>query len=213
MSARKATSGTGQAKEPVPEQEESADMGTAHNEADVEPEIAADTDAGEERPDASTPPEIDEFSELQDRYVRLLAEFDNYKKRTAREWQARVQSATADLLLDLLDTVDNFERALAAEHEDDAYARGVQMIYDQVNVLLQRQGVSDIPALGESFDPTVHDALLHVESGDYDEGLVCQVIRRGYRLHDRVLRPAQVAVSRGTAPDGAGQDKDASPTA
>jgi len=188
-------------------------MGTAHSEADVEPEIAADAEVGEDLPNASTPPEIDEFSELQDRYVRLLAEFDNYKKRTAREWRARVQSANADLLLDLLDIVDNFERALAAEHEDDAYARGIQMIYDQVNVMLQRQDVSEIPALGEPFDPAVHDALLHVESRDYDEGLVCQVIRRGYRLHDRVLRPAQVAVSRGITPDGAGQDQDASSTA
>jgi molecular chaperone GrpE len=155
-------------------------------EADVAPELTAE----------------EELAEQNDRFLRLAAEFDNYRKRTAREWQDRVRSANAELLHDLLEIVDNFERALAVEHEESAYADGVRMILQQLQAQLEKWGVQVIPALGETFDPARHDALLHVASPDYDEGQVCQEIRRGYMLHDRVLRAAQVAVSKGAEETG-----------
>lgn len=168
------------------------------DDVDTEEEVQAAEQAPEtetEAPPESTPEE--QIAELNDRYLRLAAEFDNYKKRTAREWSDRVKSANSDLLYDLLDIIDNFERALAIEHPDSAYAKGVKLIFQQLQSLLERQGVSAVPALGEPFDPELHDALIHMDSDEYDEGIVCQEIRRGYKLHDRVLRHAQVAVSKG----------------
>ena len=160
-------------------------------------------------PDAGMAPELtaeEELAELHERYLRLAAEFDNYRKRTAREWQDRVRSANSELLYDLLDIVDNFERALAVEHEESAYADGVRMILQQLQAQLEKRGVKKIPALGETFDPVLHEALLHVASPEYGEGQVCQEIRRGYILHDRVLRVAQVAVSKGDEESGNGND-------
>jgi molecular chaperone GrpE len=137
------------------------------------------------------------MEELNDRYLRLAADFENYKKRTAREWQTRAESATTELLFELLDIVDNFERALNAEHEESAYAQGVRLIYDQVQNLLKRRDVVPMQAMATEFNPEVHDALLHVHSDDVADGRVCQVIKGGYEYRGRVLRPAQVAVSRG----------------
>lgn len=138
-----------------------------------------------------------EWARMQERYLRLAAEFENHKKRTARDWQVRVQAANADLLYELLNVVDNFERALEAEHEDSPYARGVALLYDQLKTLLTRQGVSAMNTEGEKFDPEIHEALLHVWSEAVPPGHVCRDLRRGYRHHGRVLRPAQVAVSKG----------------
>ena len=138
-----------------------------------------------------------QYRELTDRHLRLAAEFDNFRKRTARDWTQRVQGAAGELLLDLLEIADNFDRALQVEHAEGPYAEGVRMIFQQLAGLLERRGVEAIDALGQRFDPTRHEALLHVASEEYPDGEVCQEIRRGYMLHDRVLRPAQVAVSRG----------------
>lgn len=143
-------------------------------------------------------PEESELASLHDRYLRLAAEFENHKKRTAREWSAKVQSANAELLFDVLDIVDNFERAIDVEHEESAYATGVRLILQQLQSMLQKWGVEQMEVIGVTFDPSRHEALLHVESDSEAEGRVCQEIRRGYVLRDRVLRVAQVAVSKGT---------------
>jgi molecular chaperone GrpE len=180
------------AESPQPDSES-----TAGTDAAVEPE-------GELPEDASGPPvELSleaEHRDLSDRYLRLVAEFDNFRKRTAREWSERAQSASAELLFELLSIADNFERALEVEHADGAYADGVRMIFQQLQGLLGRKGVEAIEAQGLPFDPHLHEALVHMPSEEYGEGLVCREIRKGYRLHGRVLRPAQVAVSSGPAP-------------
>jgi molecular chaperone GrpE len=153
----------------------------------------------------AAPSAEDQLAELNDRYLRLAAEFDNYKKRIARDWVDRVRSANAEVLYELLEITDNFERALAIEHSDSAYTDGVKLILQQLQGLLARQGVEGISALGEKFNPSLHEALLHMESEQYAEGLVCQEIRKGYKLYDRVLRPAQVAVSKGK-PNSSNED-------
>jgi len=175
-----------EADRPAVESSPETDVSTAGQAADV----AESQGTGPEEKAA-------EWAQLQERYLRLAAEFENHKKRTARDWQARVQAANADLLYELLAVVDNFERALLAEHEDSRYARGVALIYDQLKALLTRQGVSAMNAEGEKFDPEIHEALLHVWSVAVPPGHVCQDLRRGYTHHGRVLRPAQVAVSKG----------------
>jgi molecular chaperone GrpE len=170
-------------------------------------DVETPPDSEDELPevDADVAPELtaeEELAEQNERYLRLAAEFDNYRKRTAREWQDRVRAANSELLYDLLDIVDNFERALAVDHEESAYADGVRMILQQLQAQLEKRGVKEIPALGETFDPALHEALLYVASPEYDEGHVCQEIRRGYMLHERVLRVAQVAVSKGAEETG-----------
>jgi molecular chaperone GrpE len=113
-------------------------------------------------------------------------------------------------IAEVLDIVDNFERALDAEHEESAYANGVRLIYDQLQNLLRRREVVPMNTMGTPFNPEMHDALLHVHSDDMADGLVCQVIKQGYEYRGRVLRPAQVAVSRGPNPANEGQsDTDA----
>jgi molecular chaperone GrpE len=183
-------------------------MNESKDPAKVDIETTPDSEVEQPEPEVSeaeAAPELtaeEELAEQNDRYLRLAAEFDNFRKRTAREWQDRVRATNAELLYDLLDIVDNFERALAVEHEDSAYADGVRMILQQFQAQLEKWGVRAMPALGETFDPSRHEALLHVASPDYDEGHVCQEIRRGYMLHDRVLRAAQVAVSKGAEETG-----------
>jgi molecular chaperone GrpE len=154
-------------------------------------------DAGETDAHDGASELAEKHRDLTDRHLRLAAEFENFRKRTAREWTERVQSANAELLFDLLAIADNFERALQVEHAESAYADGVRMIFQQLQGLLARRGVEAIPALGQPFDPNLHEALIHMASDEYEEGLVCQEIRKGYRLRDRVFRPAQVAVSSG----------------
>jgi len=154
----------------------------------------------------------EEYDALQDRYLRLAAEFENYRKRVARDHQERARSANADLLLELLGVVDNFERALEAEHDDSPYAAGVSLIYEQLQGLLARRGVERVQATGQRFDPELHEAILHIASDEIPAGHVCQDLRSGYLLNGRTLRPAQVAVSRGKTP-GAPSDEVPKPDA
>jgi molecular chaperone GrpE len=161
--------------------------------APVPDEPDTDDASGSETPIDDAPG----LADLNDRYLRLAADFENHRKRTAREWSERVRSANAELLYELLDMVDNFQRAVDVEHKESAYATGVRLILQQLQSLLQKWGVKPMDVVGTTFDPSRHEALLHVESDTEAEGKVCQEIRRGYVLHDRVLRAAQVAVSKG----------------
>jgi len=162
-----------------------------------------------DREESGVPDLEEQIRDLTDRHLRLAAEFDNHRKRTAREWSQRVLSANAELLHDLLEIADNFDRALQVEHADGPYADGVRMIFQQLQGLLRRKGVQAIDALGQRFDPAQHEALMHIPSAEYKEGDVCREIRTGYMLHERVLRPAQVAVSRGSDTSETAEDEDA----
>jgi molecular chaperone GrpE len=148
-----------------------------------------------------------ERDRLADALLRLRAEFDNYRKRAARELcDARV-CAQGDLLLDLLPVLDNLERALdaAEHHEEGKVLQGVRLTRDQFVNLLAKAGVEEIPGLGAMFDPTIHEAVA-VQPSELDEGLVSAVLERGYRQGVQALRPARVVVSagpRGAASAGA----------
>lgn len=148
-----------------------------------------------------------------ERFLRLAAEFDNYKKRTAREFEEIVRRANFRLLRELVDILDNFERALesdAVRENGEAYRKGVELIYNQLADLLAKEDVTSIEAVGRPFDPHCHEAIMQVESEEFDEGIVCQEIQRGYTLGDRVLRHARVVVSRGgkTTDDKNGSSKE-----
>jgi molecular chaperone GrpE len=133
-----------------------------------------------------------------DRLLRKTAEFDNYRKRVERERREQADQAVTDLLLDLLLVVDDFERALAAPsaESDEAYRRGVELIYGKLQDLLRRRGVTPIEALGADFDPNLHQAVVHEESPGHREGEVMSEMRRGYKIGDRLLRPAMVKVAK-----------------
>lgn len=130
-----------------------------------------------------------------ERSLRLRADFDNYRKRTERERGEIERYALADALRDLLPVVDNLERALSATSEAAELRKGVEMIVRQFHELLKRYGLSPIAALGEKFDPAVHEAVFHEESASVTTPTVAMELQRGYRLNDRLLRPSLVKVS------------------
>jgi len=176
--------------------------------AEPKPETAEETSA----PTASEAPESTEVAALKakadenwDRYVRLAAEFDNFKKRAAREREEAIRYANQALLGRLLPVIDNFEMALAAtadasDETAGSLRTGVNMILTQLKSVLTEVGVEEVDALGETFDPTVHEAVSQQETTEASEGQVIQQLRKGYKLRDRLLRPASVIVAKAPAP-------------
>lgn len=130
-----------------------------------------------------------------DRYLRLLAEYDNFRKRSIQEKDAASAGATAKAALEIISVIDNFERAMDAECSDENYKKGVEMIYNQFTDVIKKLGVEEIDALGQKFDPNLHNAVNHVEDENFGENTVCQVYQKGYRLGDRVIRCAMVVVA------------------
>jgi len=148
--------------------------------------------------------EAAQAAEHWDRFLRVTADFDNYRKRAARERQEGIAYANQDLLQKLLPVLDTFEAAgtaAANAQSEDAKAiqSGVNMILQQFKGALSQAGLEEINALGTPFDPTVHEAISQMESADVPEGLVLHQTRRGYRLNGRLLRPASVVVAKAPA--------------
>jgi molecular chaperone GrpE len=136
--------------------------------------------------------------EASNRYLRLAADFDNYKKRVRQDQAETIQFANADLIGKLLPVVDNFHRVVesAPAEVDDAWLKGIKLTLQQLDELLASQGVSPIESVGQPFDPSLHEAIGHEESNEQPEDTVVSEVRRGYRLNDRVVRPALVRVAR-----------------
>ena len=139
-----------------------------------------------------------ERDELFDRLLRATAEFDNYRKRTERERREHAEWASADLIGDVLAVLDDFERALAVPSppEAHAYRGGVELIHRQLLDLLKKRGVSAIETAGHAFDPAVHQAVAYDEAPGAHDGEILDELRRGYRLGERLLRPAMVRVAK-----------------
>ena len=148
-----------------------------------------------------------QIDELNDRLLRLTAEYDNFRKRSQREKNESRQFANQHLLEKQLPVLDNFEMALtAAKDADPAIRDGVQMIYDQFVSVLKDAGVEPIDAEGEPFDPNLHEAISQQETTDVEEGTVVQQVQRGYKLNDRLVRPARVIVAK--APESVSESAD-----
>jgi len=148
-----------------------------------------------------------QIDELDDRLLRLTAEYDNFRKRSQREKNESRQFANQHLLEKQLPVLDNFEMALtAAKDADPAIRDGVQMIYDQFVSVLKDAGVEPIDAEGEPFDPNLHEAISQQETTDVEEGTVVQQVQRGYKLNDRLVRPARVIVAK--APESVSESAD-----
>jgi molecular chaperone GrpE len=145
-----------------------------------------------------------QIEELEDKYLRLAAEFDNYKKRMARQYEETIRSANDRIILELLEVVDNFERALHPENDNvdlENFRKGAELIFNQMTSLLSKYEISPIEALGKPFDPNLHEAVMSIESEDYPEGVVAVEMSKGYMQGDRVLRHSKVGVSKGKPED------------
>lgn len=141
-----------------------------------------------------------EYKELEDRLLRVAAEFDNYKKRTVREFQSIIKNANEELISQLVETLDNFQRALDSAKNSgdfDSFHKGVELIYQHFKDVLGKEGLKEIKAIGESFDPHFHEAVMQQESDKFPDGTVMDEISRGYMLNDKVIKHTKVIVSKG----------------
>ncbi len=137
----------------------------------------------------------DEIKETKDKYLRLAAEYDNFRKRTAKEKEMTFGNATASAVSPFLAVYDNLERAVATPTEDESYKKGVELIFTQFCETLANLKVEIIDPMGEAFDPNFHNAVMHEESEDFEENTVSEVFQKGFKLGDRVVRPAIVKVA------------------
>jgi molecular chaperone GrpE len=152
------------------------------------------TDAAQPAAEAAPEQVRDDF---RDRYMRTLADFENFRKRSEREKNDFRRYALADAIRDLLPVLDNFDRALEHAEEGDEFHKGVAMIYKQLFDVLQRHGLKPIVESGVRFDPNIHEGVMREEDASVPSHTVTAVLQKGYFLHDRLLRPAMVKVAVG----------------
>ncbi len=174
----------GSEAENIPKAEEAAD-GASEEKAE---EKAPEEPSEEEKLKA-------ENAELRDKYLRLLAEFDNYRKRSVKERREIYPSATAAAVEAFLPMADNFERAALAECSDEKYKAGVMMIMTQLQNAFKKLGVEEISRAGEPFDPALENAVSQITDENLGENVVAQVYQKGYKLGDKVIRHATVVVA------------------
>ena len=149
-----------------------------------------------DEPKAEPEKEDKKYDELNARYMRLMADFQNQKKRFEKERADIYQFANEDIVKSLLEVLDNFERALEASKDaDPKFLEGMQMIFKQLLGALEKAGVSEIKALGEEFDPNFHNAVMMEETSEYESNKVSGVLQKGYTLNSKVIRPSMVKVA------------------
>lgn len=164
------------------------------------PETEEDVNAGAEPEpeDAEEPEEKQESAEdeaMAAKYMRLMADFQNFKRRTEKEKGDIYSFANEKIVTELLTVLDNFERALEHECGDAGYAEGMELIFKQLMDVLTKSGLEEIPALGEDFDPRFHNAVMTEDSDEYESGKVSGVMQKGYMLNKKVIRPSMVKVT------------------
>ncbi|MFO7896766.1 MAG: nucleotide exchange factor GrpE [Candidatus Cloacimonadales bacterium] len=140
--------------------------------------------------------------QLKEKYLRKVAEFENYRRRTIADKSNWIKNATERLVLEVCDVVDNFERALHPDlkkSDPKSFKKGIELIYQQLENILNKEGVKKIASEKTEFDPNLHEAIAHIPS-DLEENKVVAVIQTGYKMNDKVIRPARVAVSNGAKP-------------
>lgn len=137
----------------------------------------------------------EELQNQKDLLLRTAAEFDNYKRRTEKERIAAAEFTSANLLKKLLPIFDNVDRANAADKESADYAKGVEMIVKMLNDSVKDLGLQELGKVGETFDPTFHEAVMHIEDENLGENVISNVLQKGYKIGDTVIRPAMVQVA------------------
>ena len=136
-----------------------------------------------------------QVAQQEDKYLRLAAEYENYRRRTTKEKEAIWSDAKGDAAAAFLPVYDNLERALKQETADAAYKKGVEMTMNQLKTVLEKLGITEIPALGQTFDPNLHNAVMHVDDENLGENEVAEVFQAGFQLGEKVIRFAMVQVA------------------
>ena len=176
--------------EAEPEEEEAAEENSGQQEEKPE-----DAEAGKDEGKSGSAAASEEEEAWSDKYTRLMADFQNFKKRTEKEKADVYSFANEKIMTDMLQVIDNFERALGSECQDQAYAEGMQMIFKQFTDILKNSGLEEIEAVGHDFDPNFHHAVLTDSNPDFDSGKVTEVLQKGYKLNGKVIRPSMVKVN------------------
>ena len=156
---------------------------------------AEETKAEEPKAEDPKPDPTAENAALNDKYLRLCAEYDNFRKRSQKEKDNLYADIKAETLKQFLPVYDNLVRALDQSTEDEAYRRGVEMIMTQFNTTMERLGVTEIESLGQKFDPAFHNAVMHVEDEEKGENEIVEVFQKGFLMGDKVIRFAMVKVA------------------
>ena len=182
---------------PVEETEEIKEEAKAEEKAAEEPkkEEKKEKKFGKKKDDERVTALESEKAALNDKYLRLAAEYENFRRRSQKEKDALYGDIRADTVTKFLPVYDNLERALKAETEDEAYRKGVEMIMSQFNATLEKLGVTPIECLGEKFDPAMHNAVMHVDDEEKGENEIVEVFQKGFKLGDKVVRFAMVKVA------------------
>ena len=185
-------------EEEIKETEKVSEEVTGENAAEDTAEVSdgkeAEKDGEEAEEEIKVDPKDLEIADLKDKLLRNMAEFDNYRKRTAKERMELAPEITARNLTEFLPVMDNLERALAAECKDPDYKKGIEMIHESFTIALNNLGVETIESDGKAFDPSYHQAVQQVEDDSKEEGTIAATFQKGYKIGDKVLRFAMVAV-------------------
>lgn len=136
-----------------------------------------------------------DYDELNDRYMRVMAEFENFKKRSQKERETLYNSLLGDIILKILPVMDNLEIAMNAECKDENYKQGIELVQKQFKDFLEKLGVEEIPAVGEIFDPSVHEAISSVQDDSKESQEIVQEFRKGYKIGSKVIRHSMVIVN------------------
>lgn len=189
------------------DKEENTPQENVVNEADQAAEeqnpVNDSTESAQEGTEAEVlDPEVAKFKALAEenekRYLRTQADFDNFRRRTQKEKEDLAKYATTKLITELVPVIDNFERAMSTADSNtdaDSFIKGVNMIFRQLDGVLTAEGLTVMKTVGEPFNPEFHQAIMQVESDEYEEGIVVEEVQKGYMIKDKVLRPAMVKVS------------------
>ncbi len=180
--------------EEVKEEKAEAAPEEAGTEAAPEAETAAEPEKAEAKP-ADAKPRDDALAAMNDKYLRLCAEYDNFRKRSQKEKDALYDDIKANTLKSFLPVYDNLVRALNQPTEDEAYKKGVEMIMAQFRATMEKLGVTEMDCLGQKFDPAFHNAVMHVEDEEKGENEIVEVFQQGFMLGDKVIRFAMVKVA------------------
>ena len=182
---------------PEPMEEKELPAQEAENEAaSPKAEGPKEEPKAEKEPEKPAEPSAEALLKAEkDRYLRLAAEYDNYRKRSSKERETIYQDVRADTVTKFLPVYDNLARALGQATCDEAYRKGVEMIMSQLQDILNRLGVTEIEALGQKFDPALHNAVMHEEDETKGEGEIVQELQKGFKMGDKVIRFAMVKVA------------------
>lgn len=185
-----------QEKEQAPIQETEPETDLPQTEAGQEaPAPEADAETGEAPADDALAAAQKALAAKEDQFLRLAAEYDNFRRRSQKEKADAYDNAKADAATAFLPVYDNLQRALAAPCADEAYVKGVEMTMNQLKGVLEKLGITEIPALHQPFDPNLHNAVMHVEDETVGESTVVEVFQSGFRLGEKVIRFAMVKVA------------------